>query len=326
MTQLAMAGNQRVNGEALRARLKSAQLSGLSFATISTATGVNRTAISQYVNQGLILSDDKADAIKTYLDELDGGRSSDAMREGAATTGLVFKRKIELYKTSEYREAMGWCNYMRDKRKMGVMIGFPGSGKTTILREFAKVARGVIYIDCWPTMRLGDMIRLLASELGVSVKGGQHDKIMQLVAELSNRQDVMLVFDEAENLRSWNITKFEVLRKLWDNTGTPTILCGTPKLEDMLTVGGGRDNLAQLYRRKYEIRLGGIGTEEVLGILHDYDIAAGAADKLVKIATDVKHGGMGNFVEILDMALEAADGGTIDEAIVKGAMQYKMMY
>lgn len=304
-------------------------MDGMSYAAVSTATGVNRTAISQYVNNGLMLSDDKADALLTYLDELDSGKTPtlSAVQTGLlATESKHFKREIELYKTSEYREAIGWCNYMRDKRKMGVMIGFPGSGKTTILREFVKVARGVIYVDCWPTMRLGDMIRMLAGELGISVKGGQHDKIMQLVAELSNRQDVMLVFDEAENLRTWNITKFEVLRKLWDNTGTPVILCGTPKLEDMLTVGGGRDNLAQLYRRKYEIRLGGIGAEEVLSILRDYDITPGAADKLVKIATDVKHGGMGNFVEILDMALEAADGCTVDETIVKGAMQYKMMY
>lgn len=312
----------------LRARLKSAQRDGTSFAAIAVATGVSRTAISQFVNKGLDIGGDKAEAIIAYLDEQDGDGSTlqDAIDSVKAAEPKHFKQKIELYQTGEYREAIGWCNYMRDKRKMGVMIGFPGTGKTTVLKEFSKMASGIIYIDCWPTMRMSSLIQFLAGELGISVKGAQHDKIMQIVSELSHREDVTLVFDEAENLRSWNITKFEVLRKIWDNTGTPVILCGTPKLEDMLTVGGGRDNLAQLYRRKYEIRLGGIGTEEVLSILRDYNLTPEASNKLVKIATDVKHGGFGNFVELLDMALEAAEGGMIDEAIIKGAMQYKMMY
>ena len=312
----------------LREQLKSAQREGMSFAAIAVATGVSRTAISMYANKGLEMGADKAEAVSAFLNERSGNNTTlqDAIDSVTAAEPKHFKREIELYQTAEYREAIGWCNYMRDKRKMGVMIGFPGTGKTTILKEFAKMASGIIYIDCWPTMRMSSVIHFLAGELGISVKGAQHEKIMQIVSELSRRDDVTLVFDEAENLRSWNITKFEVLRKIWDSTGTPVILCGTPKLEDMLTVGGGRDNLAQLYRRKYEIRLGGISTEEALGILRDYDIDPSAANKLVKIATDVKHGGLGNFVELLDMALEAAEGGTIDEAIIKGAMQYKMIY
>lgn len=319
---------QTDQNERLRTRLKSAQRDGLSFAAIAVATGVSRTAISMYVNKGLDIGVEKVEAITAYLNERDGDEDTlqvtiDSVK---AAEPKRYKQKIEVYQTGEYREAIGWCNYVRDKRKMGVMIGFPGTGKTTILKEFSKMARGIIYVDCWPTMRMSSLIQLLAGELGISVKGAQHEKIMQIVSELTHRDDVTLVFDEAENLRSWNITKFEVLRKIWDSTGTPVILCGTPKLEDMLTVGGGRDNLAQLYRRKYEIRLGGISTDEVLGILNDYDITPDAANKLVRVATDVKHGGLGNFVELLDMALEAAEGGTVDEAIIKGAMQYKMMY
>lgn len=318
----------RIDHDNLRARLRALQMDGTSFAAIGTDTGVSRTAISQFVNNGLQLSGDKLLAIKTYLDEQDGGQGEIArIAEQVQQSGPVrYKRVVELYKTAEYRKAIGWCQYIRDKRKMGVVVGFPGTGKTTILKEYARMTSGVIYIDCWPTMRLSDMSRLLASELGISIKGSQHERIMQIVAELSNRTDVTLVFDEAENLRSWNILKLEILRKVWDNTGTPVILCGTPKLEDMLTVGGGRDNLAQLYRRKYKLELDGIGQDEALGILRDYDIAPEAANRLVKVAADVKHGGLGNFVELLDMALEAAEGGRIDETIVRGAMQYKMMY
>lgn len=46
---------------------------------------------------------------------------------------------------------------------------------------------------------------------------------------------MLIAVDEAEYLAKWDVDKFEVLRKVWDNTGTPVILCGTDVLEGMLT-------------------------------------------------------------------------------------------
>ena len=121
--------------------------------------------------------------------------------------------------------------------------------------------------------------------------------------------------------------KFEILRKVWDNTGTPVILCGTDVLEGMLTRGRGRhDNLAQLYRRKVELKLNGIGQAEARTNLREYNVSDDAADALATIAADVKHGGMGTFVEILDICLEAAEGGQITGDILASARIYKLMY
>ena len=53
---------------------------------------------------------------------------------------------------------MGWCNYICSKRKMGVMVGHPGGGKTPVLRHFAQSHPGVLYIEAWPQMRVGDML------------------------------------------------------------------------------------------------------------------------------------------------------------------------
>ena len=47
---------------------------------------------------------------------------------------------------------------------------------------------------------------------------------------------------------------------------------------------------------------------------------------LATIAADVKHGGMGTFVEILDICLEAAEGGQITGDILASARKYKLMY
>lgn len=135
-----------------------------------------------------------------------------------------------------------------------------------------------------------------------------------------------ILVDEAEYLRKWDVDKLEYLRKIWDNTGTPVILAGTPVLETILKGAGPRENLAQLYRRKYELQLKGISAKGALTVLHQYYLTTDAAQILAEIAADVKHGGLGNMVEILDMCLETAAGGQITEAMVRDAKKYKLMY
>ena len=132
--------------------------------------------------------------------------------------------------------------------------------------------------------------------------------------------------DEAEYLKKWDVDKFEYLRKIWDNTGTPVILAGTPELETTIKKGTGKDNLAQLYRRKYELQLKGISAKTALTHLRQYHLTTDAAEMLAKIGADVQHGGLGNLVEILDLCLEAAAGGEINVDMVKAAKQYKLMY
>jgi hypothetical protein len=47
-----------------------------------------------------------------------------------------------LYKTEAFRDALGWCDSIRQRREIGVMVGRPGVGKTTTLREYANRTPG----------------------------------------------------------------------------------------------------------------------------------------------------------------------------------------
>lgn len=312
----------------------------ITLADVAEATGVSRSAISTMVNRGLIVNEAAMERIIEFIRESDknflreGSRlrpleQTDFRAEEAdadVQAGREYKREIEIFKTKEFKQALGWCDYIHLKRRMGVMIGYPGCGKTTILREYMARSTGTRYIECWPTMRVNDLLSQIAGAAGITASGNSYQRTQQIIQALAGRDDITLIFDEAEYLRKWDVTKLELIRKIWDNTRVPVIMAGTPELEAILTRGSGRENLAQLYRRKYEIRLSGIQPSEVKQILSEYDVSPEAAAELIKIAADVKHGGLGTFVEILDMCLDAAGEGQIDGAIVNGAKQYKLMY
>lgn len=313
-------GTVAISDRQLQSRLAAARDErGLTLAAIAAAIGISRTALSQFANNGVPIREPYRSALVDYLQDSEA-------EPVTAEPRRVYKQRLELYQTTEFRDAIGWCQKVCENRKMGVMIGYPGSGKTTVLRQFCELTQGARYIECWPGMRMGDLLRAIASAADIAISGNNYIKTQQIVTALRSRTDVVLLFDECEYLKKWDVDKFEVIRKIWDNTSTPVIFAGTQELENILTRGGGRGNLAQLYRRKWEIRLEGVRADEIRTILRDYNVTSGAAELLVKLATDARHGGMGNFAEILSMCLESVDGGTIDEAVVQEAKEFKLLY
>lgn len=307
--------------ESLRAALRELQADGIPFSEISKVTEVHRTAISQLVNQGVSPSPKHMAALWAFVDE---------RRAIAATPDpegpKEYRQDLYIWEHEEYMTAIGWCNYICGKRKMGVLIGAPGTGKTTILKQLAAQHPGSIYIEAMPSMRVRDLVAVIAQGAGITVKGNVYSRMQDLLNGLRGRTDIAILIDEAEYLKKWDVDKFEYLRKIWDNTGTPVIMAGTPELETILTRGAGKDNLAQLYRRKYELQLKGISTKTALTHLRHYHLTTDAAKMLAEIGADVRHGGLGNLVEILDLCLEAAAGGEISADMVKEAKRYKLMF
>lgn len=301
------------------------------FAQISAATGVSRSAISMFANGHIRIKPEQERKLEEWVSAIEAQAESEIIAnsepetEEPSAAPRAFKREIELYQTREFMEALGLLEWTREKRKMCVVIGHPGIGKTTVVREFAKRVSGVHMIVCRSTMRMRDLLDTIADSLGIAAGGSNDERVRRIQRELAAREDTMLIFDEADHLyNGWDVKKFELLRQLWDETGTPIVLVGPPRLEEILTHGSGRSNLSQLYRRKYEIKLTGIKPDEVREILAQYDVEPHAAAELALIATDARHGGMGNFIEIFGMCLEAASGGTVTPEILAGARCYKL--
>jgi DNA transposition AAA+ family ATPase len=309
----------------LGAALRRMQEDGITFAEISKATDVNRTTISQLVNQGIEPTPKCVSALWAFVNR---ERERVTEQENFDISSVrSYKQTIDLFRTEEYVAAMGWCGYISSKRKMGVLIGAPGCGKTTILKNFATTITGTaIYVEAMPNMRVKDLCNTIALGMGIELIGNGYQCMQQLIAALKARTDIVIMIDEAEYLKKWDVDKFEYLRKIWDNTGTPIILAGTQELETVLTKGRRHENLAQLYRRKYELQLKGISEKGARDILRQYNISTDAAEILSRIGADSNHGGLGNLVEILDLCLETAHGGQITAEMVNAAKRYKLMY
>ncbi len=288
---------------------------GITYAEMAKKTGVHRSRISLFVNQGK-----ESPEVRTALIKILN------MCYGESPANFEYSHTVEIFHTGEFNAVLGFCEDMRIRRKMGVIIGYPGSGKTTAVKEYIDRTDGAVYIEAFPSMRMNDMFQVLAEACGVELKrGSAYKKAQQIITALKGK-NLTFVIDEAEYLEKWDTDKFDMLRKIWDNTHTPIIFVGTPVLEELLTRGTGNDNLAQLYRRKYMMKLQGVKEQEIRNVLKKYKITKQAEDLLVAIAIDVKHGGMGNFTEVLELALEAAEGGEISADIVKNATNYKMLY
>ena len=126
-----------VRGNLAEELLKLREEEGISFQEAGARSGIARSTISQVVNQGLRLKPNQEESLWRVIEEVRGVKERlDTEPVPPVPTG--YKTEIELYETAEFREAMGWCSYVYSKRKMGVLVGHPGSGKTTILRHFAK--------------------------------------------------------------------------------------------------------------------------------------------------------------------------------------------
>lgn len=302
-------------GEELR---KLRENEGITFEEISKQINVSRSYISTLVNQHRA-SSDVIEAVRKFLYKYYEIPEDEIVKN--------FKTNIEIFPTVEFKKALGFIDDIRKRRKIGCIIGNPGSGKTTIVKEYLKSVPEAVYIEAFQGMREKDLLEIIAENLGIALKRGSAYKLTRQIIDEYDGREIIFIIDESEYLKKWDVSKFDTLRKIWDNTKIPIIFVGTEVLEDYLTHGGsGKENLSQLYRRIYKMRLEGIKEKEVRGILSQYNVDKEAENVLTALAIDYKHGGMGNFTEVLEMCLEETKGEVITGNIVRNAKNYKMLY
>ena len=116
---------------------------GKGLAGVEAATGISRPALSQLVNNGYMPDSRKLETLAQYLENEYGVEPAeqeiaDSAAEPAAEMPVENRFGLggRIYSTTDFRRAINTMDSFRRRNAMCVMIGCPGTGKTTVLREY----------------------------------------------------------------------------------------------------------------------------------------------------------------------------------------------
>jgi len=140
----------------------------------------------------------------------------------------------DIFKTAKYALAY---------RKIAVIVGEPGCGKTVSVKEFHKRNRTSILIEVDDTITTRSLLKLISKALRLREDGSLNDQLIEIVNSLKGTNR-LLIIDEAENLST---KELETIRRIQDFAKIGLLLSGTKRLASKLR--GRRGELAQLYSR-----------------------------------------------------------------------------
>ncbi|MBR8466358.1 AAA family ATPase [Campylobacter sp. faydin G-140] len=207
--------------------------SKISASALARAIGVSSAAISQF-RQGVYKGDTKSVAIKVekYINNYQ-------IKSETKSTVL----KDEIFASKDAKMAKFVINEAINEREIALVYGSAGTGKTTILKEFAKNSPNAVLIEatCHTTAKV--LLEELCEALKIDGANSINAKL-KAVARFLKDNDKIILIDEAEHLP---LRALEDLRRIYDFSRTTMILCGTEILLNNLM--GKNKELRQLYSR-----------------------------------------------------------------------------
>lgn len=149
----------------------------------------------------------------------------------------------EVFETNDKKMADFVINEAYIDGQIALITGEAGSGKSTIVKEYAKNHPNCILIEATLHTTAKVLLEILSERLHLAYHRSLHDKVVAIAKELS-RRDCIVIIDEAEHLP---LRALEDLRRIWDFSQKPLVLVGTEILVKNLM--GKNGDLKQLYSR-----------------------------------------------------------------------------
>jgi DNA transposition AAA+ family ATPase len=167
-----------------------------------------------------------------------------------ALTAWLSRQHGRFFDLRNSRRVLEACEYAVARRRMVLVVGPPGMGKTVALKEFHRqriaAQDEIIYHYTSPVIRHHSLAKMIARRLQLGESGSAFDIVERIVNRL-RRHPIPMVFDEANHL---NVACLEILRYVWDSVHLPLILCGSMKLERTLSEASARQpEIEQLQSR-----------------------------------------------------------------------------
>lgn len=210
--------------------------SGLKQSDVCRSISVTQSRFSQILN-GTYPSD--GSKVETKLkDYMDNHRRRTQVQQSSQK-----ENRDEIFVSKDFKNATYVFNECASEHDLGLVYGMAGTGKTTAIKEFCKHNPNAIHIKSNIHTTAAVLLDELCEVLKITPPRPIYKKLKAVMAELS-KSDKILIIDEAENLP---LRALETARTLYDETSTPVILVGTPRLIDNLT--GKNMELRQMYNR-----------------------------------------------------------------------------
>lgn len=197
----------------------------------SRGLGISTSAISQWLKSAYNGDNERIDRqVSDYLvreNEKTQFRSLEIPFVMTNNAKIIFKvaRTCHLYK------------------KMGMIYGASGLGKTVAGREYALKHPDTIYIHANRSFTPKVLFRKLSKELGYAGKGYVAELLDEIIDKIKDSGRLIIV-DQANFL---NVTSLHLLRTLYDEASIGIILLGTEEL--YWNIKGQKEEYAQVYTR-----------------------------------------------------------------------------
>lgn len=210
--------------------------SGLKQVDVCRSINVTQSRFSQILNGTYPSDGSKVETkLKDYMDNY--------KRRAQAHQSAPKEDRDEIFVSLDFKRATYVFDECANEHELGLVYGMAGTGKTTAIREFCKHNPNAIHIKSNIHTTAAVLLDELCEALKITPPRPIYKKLKVVMAELS-KSDKILIIDEAENLP---LRALETARTLYDETRTPLILVGTPRLIDNLT--GKNMELRQMYNR-----------------------------------------------------------------------------
>jgi hypothetical protein len=188
-------------------------------------------------------------------------------------------------------------NSAQRDRDFGIIVGKAGTSKSMTIAKYIEQNKGTLYIKI-NRSSTGALIRSLASQLGIAIKGGNISVYENIVNYLKGKNWVIIV-DEADYLKE---NCLQLLRNISDDAEIGIVLAGLPRLINNLL--DQKEDHQQLVRR--------VGTVLDLSIKEVHYTIQDAEKILRAVWKDISH-------EIISLFFEKSKNciGTLTKLMVK---------
>ncbi len=205
----------------------------MSQAQFANMVGVSESTISRWLKGDYPNMESVSQKVRLYLDK-------ESLREQSLEAG-----SIDFVMTNVSKKIWQVLEYSRLQKKLSIIYGDAGIGKTKTAREWAKGKSDVVFVTVTPAFgNQKPFLKLLARALKTSRTGTVDDLYLDILDRLESR-DMTIIIDEAQHL---TVKTLEAIRSINDSTGTAIVLIGNEVVYSKM-MGKQQAEFAQLFSR-----------------------------------------------------------------------------